>query len=340
MRKAFKKMVSAMLMATMVLGMTACGGGEQKKEETKETVTVTDANGKEVTVRVNPKRVAILEPSALDILNAAGMDKTGIEKLGVQQTESCLPDYLSEYMSDEYVNVGSLFEADYDTLDLLNPELIIYGNRFGAWDDNEGESLNKLKEHYPDADLLFYQVEGDTFGTDIKRNCETLSAIFPGIKEEVTKQFEEVEDGFSQIKEAVAGNDTLFLMIGGGYITFYGPVGRFAMVHNEFGFTPADTSTEVTSHHGAEVNAEYVMTENPKVILLLNHDASIGEGESSSAEEDFLGNELIQKTDAYKNNDIYVLDPTAWYINPGGITSTKQMIADLMPYVEKLQKEK
>lgn len=340
MRKAFKKMVSAMLMVTMVLGMTACGGGEQKKEETKETVTVTDANGKEVTVRVNPKRVAILEPSALDILNAAGMDKTGIEKLGVQQTESCLPDYLSEYMSDEYVNVGSLFEADYDTLDLLNPELIIYGNRFGAWDDNEGESLNKLKEHYPDADLLFYQVEGDTFGTDIKRNCETLSAIFPGIKEEVTKQFEEVEDGFSQIKEAVAGNDTLFLMIGGGYITFYGPVGRFAMVHNEFGFTPADTSTEVTSHHGAEVNAEYVMTENPKVILLLNHDASIGEGESSSAEEDFLGNELIQKTDAYKNNDIYVLDPTAWYINPGGITSTKQMIADLMPYVEKLQKEK
>lgn len=340
MRKAFKKMVSAMLMVTMVLGMTACGGGEQKKEETKEMVTVTDANGKEVTVRVNPKRVAILEPSALDILNAAGMDKTGIEKLGVQQTESCLPDYLSEYMSDEYVNVGSLFEADYDTLDLLNPELIIYGNRFGAWDDNEGESLNKLKEHYPDADLLFYQVEGDTFGTDIKRNCETLSAIFPGIKEEVTKQFEEVEDGFSQIKEAVAGNDTLFLMIGGGYITFYGPVGRFAMVHNEFGFTPADTSTEVTSHHGAEVNAEYVMTENPKVILLLNHDASIGEGESSSAEEDFLGNELIQKTDAYKNNDIYVLDPTAWYINPGGITSTKQMIADLMPYVEKLQKEK
>lgn len=109
-----------------------------------------------------------------------------------RQNPAC-PDYLSEYMSDEYVNVGSLFEADYDTLDLLNPELIIYGNRFGAWDDNEGESLNKLKEHYPDADLLFYQVEGDTFGTDIKRNCETLSAIFPGIKEEVTKQFERMK---------------------------------------------------------------------------------------------------------------------------------------------------
>lgn len=125
-------------------------------------------------------------------------------------------------------------------------------------------------------------------------------------------------------------------MIGGGYITFYGPVGRYAMVHNEFGFTPADTSTEVTSHHGAEVNAEYVMTENPKVILLLNHDASIGEGATSSAVKDFMGNSMIQNTDAYKNGDIYELDPASWYINPGGIISTKQMIADLMPYVEKL----
>lgn len=77
------------------------------------------------------------------------------------------------------------------------------------------------------------------------------------------------------------------------------------MVHNEFGFTPADTSTEVTSHHGAEVNAEYVMTENPKVILLLDHDASIGEGATSSAKQDFLNNKMIQKTDAYKDGNIY-----------------------------------
>ena len=281
-----------------------------------------------------------MEPSALDILDAAGMDKTGIEKLGVQQTESCLPNYLSQYMDDEYVNVGSLFEADYDTLDLLDPELIIYGNRFGAHDENEGESLGKLKERYPNADLLFYQVEGDTFGADIKRNCETLAAIFPQTKDEITKQVKEIEDSFAKISETVKGNDTLFLMIGGGYITFYGPVGRYAMAHNEFGFTPADTKTEVTSHHGAEVNAEYVMTENPKVILLLDHDSAIGEGATSSAKKDFLNNTMIQKTDAYKNGDIYELDPAAWYINPGGLTSTKQMISDLMPYVEKFEKTK
>ena len=336
MKTKISKALSFLIALAMVFSLAACSTDGSKEPKETETVTVLDANNQEVTVHVNPKRVAILEPSALDILDAAGMENTGIEKLGVQQTESCLPDYLSKYMSSDYVNVGSLFEADYDTLDLLDPELIIYGNRFGAWDENEGESLNKLKEHYPNADLLFYQVEGDTFGANIRRNCETLSAIFPGIKDSVMSQLADVEKGFSDVKAAVAGNETLFLMIGGGYITFYGPVGRYAMVHNEFGFTPADTTTEVTSHHGAEVNAEYVMTENPKVILLLNHDASIGEGETSSAVDDFLNNTMIQNTDAYKEGNIYELDPAAWYINPGGLSSTKQMLKDLQPCVEKL----
>lgn len=334
MKNKVSRLLALLFVTSMFFCFAACG--EAEGAESGATVTVLDANNQKVEIRVNPKRVAILEPSALDILDAGGMENTGIEKLGVQKTESCLPDYLSEYLGDKYVNVGSLFEADYDTLDLLDPELIIYGNRFGAWDETAGDSLSELKRHYPNADLLFYQVEGDTFGADVRRNCETLSAIFPGISDNVMAQLDEIESGFGEVKAAVEGNDTLFLMIGGGYITFYGPVGRYAMVHNEFGFTPADTSTEVTSHHGAEVNAEYVMTENPKVILLLDHDASIGEGATSSAVRDFMNNPMIQNTDAYQNGDIYQLEPAAWYINPGGLSSTRQMIADLMPYVEKL----
>ena len=337
MRKKSARIVSLALAVSVLFSLGACGTEKEPEKKEAETVTVKDAYNKEVTVRVNPKRVAILEPTALDILDAAGMEKTGIEQLGVQQTESVLPEYLSEYYSDEYVNVGSLFEADYDTLDLLDPELIIYGNRFGAWDENAGESVDNLKKRYPDADLLFYQVEGDTFSEDIRRNCETLGAIFPEAKEEILAQLQEVEDGFASVKEAVAGHETLFLMIGGGYITFYGPEGRYAMVHNDLGFTPADTNTEVTSHHGAEVNAEYVMTENPQVILLLNHDESIGEGETSSAYDDFMNNTMIQNTDAYKNGNIYPLDAASWYINPGGIQSSKQMIEDLLQ-IMKLEK--
>ena len=79
------------------------------------------------------------------------------------------------------------------------------------------------------------------------------------------------------------------------------------------------------------------MTENPQVILLLNHDESIGEGATSSATKDFMNNTMIQNTDAYKNGNIYPLDPASWYINPGGLQSCRQMIEDVMPYVEKLE---
>lgn len=111
------RILSLSLAASMVFSLAACGAEKKAADIPSETVKVMDAYNEEVTVRVNPKRVAILEPSALDILDAAGMENTGIEQLGVQQTESVLPDYLSEYYDDTYVNVGSLFEADYDTLD-------------------------------------------------------------------------------------------------------------------------------------------------------------------------------------------------------------------------------
>ena len=50
-----------------------------------------------------------------------------------------------------------------------------------------------------------------------------------------------------------------------------------------------------------------------------------------------MNNTMIQNTDAYKNGNIYPLDPASWYINPGGLQSCRQMIEDVMPYVEKLE---
>lgn len=341
-----KKVITVFALFLLGFNISGCGTGSSDSNSTSkqvslkaassEMVTVLDANNEEVKIHINPKKVAILEPTALDTLDAAGIENTGIEQLGVQQNDSGLPDYLSRYMSSDYVNVGDLFEADFDSLDLMNPDLIIYGSRFGCHDQKEGESLNKLKELYPNADFLFYQVNGETFSSDIKRNCETLGAIFPKVKETLMKKYEELESGFNNIKKVVSGPKTLFLMLGSGTITFYGPDSRYEMVHDEFGFTPSDTETEAKSHLGADVNAEYVLKQNPEIILLLNHDATMGEGDASNVIDDFMNNTMIQKTDAYKNGTIFEVEPTVWYTEPGGLSSTKAMIEDLQQCVEKL----
>lgn len=332
MQKTMKRLLAALLVMAAMFSLAACGTNQEPdKTPEAETVTVKNAAGEDVTVHVNPKKVAIFEPTALDIINYGGYENTGIEKLGVQKTDSSLPDYLSDYLGDDFVNVGNLFEADYDSLDLLDPDLIIYGSRFGTKTEG-GDIASELKEKYPNADILYYEVDSENFTASLEQNVETLGKIFPGIKDKINSGLEEVKSGMAKVRENAADAKSLFLMIGGNYITYYGDTGRFAMVHNDFGFTSVDTTTEVTGFHGAEVNAEYVMTQNPEVILLLNRDAAIGSEESASATDAFLNNDMIQKTTAYKNDNIIQLDPVAWYINPGGITSTLQMIEDLMMF--------
>lgn len=72
MKRKTKKFLSLALGASIMLGLAACGAREEPKSDESEQVSVLDAYNQEITVRVNPKRVAILEPSALDILDAAG----------------------------------------------------------------------------------------------------------------------------------------------------------------------------------------------------------------------------------------------------------------------------
>jgi iron complex transport system substrate-binding protein len=338
--------LSTIVMVLMSFGLVACTQGATVpsagaatapagEDAGDGTVTVTDGTGARVTVKVNPKRVAIYDIAILDILDAAGFDRTGIEVLGIPKTESSLPDYLAAYRdNDECVNVGSLFTADFDVLDLLQPDLIVGGSRLGAKDE-DGETVAEVNRRYPDAAYLNFDIdmfaEGMAYEKGLERNLGILAQIFPDLKDELEAGTRELSQGFAEVRARSGDAETLFLMIGPGYITFYGPDGRFSMAHREFGFKPADSTTREESNHGAEVNAEYVKATNPKVILLLDRNASFGE---ASSVEEFMANPLIRETDAYNDGHIYTLDNAAWYLNPGGLTSTRLMIADLRHYTD------
>lgn len=331
-----KSTIVILMVMVNIVSLTACGSQKETSLNTAaKKTTVVDAANEEVTVNVNPKRVAIYETAILDILNTVGFDKTGIETLGIAKTEAYLPDYLSQYRdSDKYVNVGDMFEADYDVLDLLQPDLIIGGARFGH-QDTEGKTLEDVRKRYPDVDYLNFDIDmtskGETYEGDLKRNFKVLGQVFPGIKDDLDAAMEELSQGFADVREKAGDARTLFLMIGPGYITFYGPEGRYSMVYNEFGFTPADSTTDAGGVHGAEVSAEYVKQVNPDIILLLDRNASFGE---ASSVKEFLNNTMIQETNAYKNNNIYELNNNAWYLNTGGLTAARHMIADMKQVTE------
>ena len=155
-----------------------------------ETVTITDSDGNEVTVKTNPTRIAIYDYSILDILYNVGFENTRIEKLIVPAKEN-LPDELAFYKNagDELViSGGSLFYIDWDVLDLIQPDLVIIGGRaFGMGPSGErlsSEDAAKYREdtfaRYPNTTFvkLTTNATNSQLTKDIENNINALAQIF------------------------------------------------------------------------------------------------------------------------------------------------------------------
>lgn len=265
----------------------------------------------------NPKAVAIFSFDALDILDFVGLDETSITMLGIPKSN--LPAYMSTYQSSAYKNVGTLFMPDLDQLDLFNPDLIIIGGR-------SSRSYDLLSEQYPNANILDISLVYGEYSEGLSRNVDNLGKIFPNVKEDLDQELLSITQKMNEIKEVTTAYDALFILVNGESLAFYGSDGRFAVLYDEFGFTPSDEKEDSGETHGELIGYEYIAAINPSVIFLMDRGAAIGNASGISA---VLNNALIKNTDAGTNEHIYELSSIAWYISAGGFQSTYMMISDL-----------
>ena len=104
-----KKITAILLMALMVLSLTACGNQTSKDnrglEGTTEpaSVTITTLNGQkeqtQLEVPYNPERIAILDLACLDIIDELGV---GDRVVGMASTSI---DYLEKYSNDASIKI-------------------------------------------------------------------------------------------------------------------------------------------------------------------------------------------------------------------------------------------
>ena len=131
-----KKTGLLILAAVMVLGLSACSGSNVTNQSQTEAVTkaepsvvtVKTLNGdkKEVDLEVpfDPKRVAVMDMAALDIL-----EQLGLEERVVGASDTSL-DYLEKYMEKEQVAaLGTIKEADMEAVMASEPDVIFIGGR-------------------------------------------------------------------------------------------------------------------------------------------------------------------------------------------------------------------
>lgn len=307
MRKSYLAVMMVLLLAVFAAG---CG--------TKESAGGSNASTKKITVKhelgttkvpENPKKVVVFDYGVLD-----SMDKLGIKVTGVPQDN--LPPYLKKYKSSKYENVGGLMEPDFDKISEIHPDLIIISGR-------QQDNYNEFKKIAP---TVYMGLDTAKYMDSFKENMETLGKIF-NKEDAVKKQLAGIDDSIDSLhaKAEKVNGKALIVLTTGGKVNAFGPGSRFGIIHDVFGVPAADKHIKA-SIHGQNVSFEYIMKTNPDYLFVIDRDAAIGQGGNAKS---IIENDLVKKTNAYKNKHIVYLDPGYWYLSGGGLVSVSEMVKEV-----------
>lgn len=306
-KKTILSIVVLLVVVLGIFGITKFTGAENKGSG--ETIVVTHESG-ETEVTTNPKKIVVFDYGVLDSL-----DKLGVEGI-IGVVQDGLPEYLSKYASEEYASVGTLKEPDMEKIFELSPDLIIMSGRLVDYYDE----LSKI------APTVNLAVDNENYLESFTTNMNVVGQIFNKDKE-VKEELNSINEAIEVLNKKVTEKDVngLITLANDGSFSVYGQTSRFGIIHNTFGVKPVDENIEVSTH-GQKASFEYVVEKNPDYLFVVDR-AAIAGGTTSAKE--LFENELMEKTDAYKNGNIIYLDPAIWYTATGGLTSTMTMVEEI-----------
>lgn len=310
-----KKWSFLVLMVSMILLLAACGSKEESnaapaeaKTAAAEKMTIEHKYGK-VEIDKNPEKVVVFDFGILDTL-----DELGVEVTGVPQT--AIPSYLEKYAGEEYTNVGSLKEPDFEAIHAMQPDVIFISTR-------QAELYEQFAEIAP---TVYVELDYSKYMESFEKNMNLVAEIFDK-KDEVAGAVKEIKTSVDELNKKASALDkkALIVLANEGKVSAYGPSSRFGVIHDVFGFGAADEKIEVSTH-GQSITMEYIMETNPDVLFVIDRNTAVG-GEAGA--EKVIENELVKKTTAFKEDKIIYLDPDAWYLSGGGLQSVKLMAEEI-----------
>ncbi|HHT69905.1 MAG TPA: siderophore ABC transporter substrate-binding protein [Firmicutes bacterium] len=256
-----------------------------------------------------PERVVVFDYGVLDALDVLGVEVVGVPA-------SNLPPFLSKFSGPDYVNVGTLFEPDFEAIYALNPDLIIISTRQAS----QYEELSRI------GPTLYVEIDNATWWGSVQSNLQLLGELFD-LRTEVEGILAGLNERVSRICEQASesGLRTLIVMANDGALSVYGAESRFGIVHQDFGFAAADDAID-SATHGQNISFEYLVKVNPDVIFVVDR-ASVAGG--SIGAEQVMSNPLVKVTKASQTNRVIYLQSQAWYVVSGGIRSTEMMMDDV-----------
>lgn len=263
-----------------------------------------------IVVKKNPQRVVVFDIGTLDTFKKLGLKVVGAPK-------KSMPGYLADYLNDDsIVDVGSVKEANYEKISLLNPDLIIISGR--------------LQEAYPElskiAPTLFVSLNYKDYIPTFKEDARNIGKIFDK-EAEVEADLVALDKKIESVKAKVSASDkkSLIVLFNNGRMSSYGKGSRFGFIHDVLGAKTAIDEIEATTH-GQVISSEMIETTDPDILFVVDRGAVVN-GKFTSKEE--IENELIRQTKAFKDGKIVYLTPEIWYLSGGGLISADMMAEEI-----------
>ncbi|KHS57149.1 MULTISPECIES: siderophore ABC transporter substrate-binding protein [Terrisporobacter] len=312
MNKKVAGIVSIVLIA--IIGVFSIGMKKDKNNgsnnEATTTVAVTDANGEKVELSKNPEKIVVFDYGVADILKNLGVDIVGLPK------SRTLPEVLSVYADDKYANVGDLKEPDFEAIEALNPDLIIIGGR-------QADQIDSFKEIAP---TVYLAVDGENYMDSFSAVVTDLGNLFDK-QEEAKSALSKIETKVADLNKVVSekGLSASVVMANEGGISLFSQASRYGIIYSDLGFKQLDKNIE-ESTHGQQITFEYFLENNSDYVFVVDRGAVTGKGEAAQT---LFDNEIMNKTDVAKNDNIVYLDSAVWYTMTGGIESTNIMIDEI-----------
>ena len=253
----------------------------------------------ETTISGVPETVLTQDWAVFDNLQALGIPVAGVPS-------SNAPSYLADEIPADALQIGSLFEPDFEGIAAAEADVYFVAARSAA-------AFETSKDIVPTVDLSVNNLE---FISGIEKNITTLGEIFDK-QDEAAALNAALEAKVAEVKAAAEGKGTaLVLVTNAGKLGVYGPDSRVAWVFNDVGMPSALDNVKDGDHGGDAVSFEFLLEMNPDWVFVVDRDA--GTGENAGAAAALLDNELFNQTTAAQEGHVVYLDPQASYISMHG----------------------
>lgn len=308
-----KKTIFCILAMFLMFG---CSKEEYTKDSNVTLLEIKHDLGSTKVVK-NPSRVIVFDYGILDSLKELNLsDKV----IGVPLKN--LPKYLDSFKNVE--NVGGVQEPNFETIYKLKPDLIIVSGR-------QAKNFKSFEEIAP---TLYLPVDTKDYLNSFEKNLNILGDIFDKkdlVKEKFNALLQDINHFKSQINPTKKG---LIILTNANKMSAFGSKSRFGIIHDVLDVKVADENISVSTH-GKNISPEYILKINPDYIFVVDRDAIVG-GEGNARKT--IENPIVKKTNAYKNNHIFYINPEYWYLSGGGLISIKIMLEEIIKDINKDKK--